>query len=271
MARVNVDQKALTDPRFYRLGIDLGAEPEVAHAVGLYTMILVWSECIQRVVYVLDGWVLQSITKKTNGHEILLSADLVVKLANDRFRVRGARERCLYMKEAQERARVNGQKGGRPRKPTLVSTETKVESSSLTLTPTLSTSESEVVSKASTTTLTVVDSPKNGEVDGALVRIPKKPPGTRAKKSPLVNGARVERMQEDFMKLYEFYPRHVGRDAAWRAFVKLDPDLETLQAIVADVKKRTDAGDWMPDDPERVQYIPHMSTYLNQRRWTDEA
>lgn len=137
MARINVDQKALTDPRFYRLGCQLGAEPEFAQAVGLHVMILVWSECTQRVTHILDGWMLQAVTKKTNGHELIVAADLAVTLAGNRFRIRGAKERCLYLKESQERARKNGLKGGRPRKPTLVSVETEVESSSPTPTLTL--------------------------------------------------------------------------------------------------------------------------------------
>jgi hypothetical protein len=85
-----------------------------------------------------------------------------------------------------------------------------------------------------------------------------------------VNGERTKILEENFTTLYGFYPRHVGKEAAWKAFVRLDPDTETLHLIAVDVKRRTDQGEWIPTDPDRVRFIPHLGTYLNQRRWTDE-
>ncbi len=126
MARVNVEQKALTDPRFCRLGMDLGASPEHAHAVGLFTMVRVWNECIERGRYVLDGWVIQAIVGKTDGADLVASCDLSVPLAGNRFRVRGTKGRVEYLEEKRKLARINGQKGGRPRKPTSVSEITDV-------------------------------------------------------------------------------------------------------------------------------------------------
>lgn len=65
-----------------------------------------------------------------------------------------------------------------------------------------------------------------------------------------------------FMEVYGPYPRHVGRARAVAAFSKLDPDDALVDRIVRDVTTRQ----WS-DDP---QFIPHLATYLNQERWTDE-
>jgi len=90
------------------------------------------------------------------------------------------------------------------------------------------------------------------------------------KPSPLTDPEQVRRQEEDFITLYQFYPRHVGKESAWKAFIRLDPDVDTLREIARDIKKRTDEGEWVPGDPERVRFIPHLASYLNQRRWTDE-
>ena len=64
-----------------------------------------------------------------------------------------------------------------------------------------------------------------------------------------------------FEELWRQYPRRVGRGAAIRSYIKVGGQ-EVLPDILADLKRRT----W-PDEP---QFIPHLSTYLNQWRWMDE-
>ncbi len=124
MARVSVEQKALTDPRFYRLGVELGAQPEHAQAVGLFMMVRVWNECTERGRYTLDGWLLQSILGKSDGALIIERADLVVALKNNRYRVRGTKGRIEYLEACRRIGRANGylgaehgKKGGRPKNP----------------------------------------------------------------------------------------------------------------------------------------------------------
>lgn len=112
-------------------------------------------------------------------------------------------------------------------------------------------------------------SPPAGDAVVALRDWRKQAPEKRAGTSPLADPTRRAWLEEQFGKLYEFYPRHVGKDAAWRAFLKLSPDADTLRAIGRDIKRRTDQGEWLPQDEERSRFIPHLSTYLNQRRWTD--
>jgi hypothetical protein len=126
MARVNVEQKALTDPRFYRFGLDLGADPKHAHAVGLFAMVKVWNECIERGKYTLEGWLIDATLGSENVGESIVNSDLATRCAGGRFRLRGTKGRVEYLEEKRKLARINGQKGGRPRKPTLVSKKTDV-------------------------------------------------------------------------------------------------------------------------------------------------
>ncbi len=77
------------------------------------------------------------------------------------------------------------------------------------------------------------------------------------------------RLAEAFGLFWTAYPRKVSRAAAQKAFTKLDPDKPTLDRIVDDLTRRFTSGEWSIA-PDRIQYIPHASTYLNQRRWEDE-
>jgi hypothetical protein len=69
-----------------------------------------------------------------------------------------------------------------------------------------------------------------------------------------------------FGEFYDAYPRHVGREAAFKAWKRLDPADDLVAEILADLEKRQ-ATIWRDSDPT---FIPHPATYLNGRRWTDE-
>ena len=70
-----------------------------------------------------------------------------------------------------------------------------------------------------------------------------------------------------FDDFWNVYPRHVAKQNALKSWKALKPNDELLQAILADVNRRL-GGEWRGKD---MQYIPHPSTYLNQRRWEDET
>lgn len=69
-----------------------------------------------------------------------------------------------------------------------------------------------------------------------------------------------------FDAFYAAYPRHVSKVASQKAWAKLKPNEALQQTILADIARRK-RGEWAGKD---MQYIPHPSTYLNQRRWEDE-
>ena len=71
-----------------------------------------------------------------------------------------------------------------------------------------------------------------------------------------------------FMEFWKLYPRKVAKPTAHRAWLKTgaDDSKALKDSIIADIRRRVN-GEWNDKD---VQYIPHPSTYLNQRRWEDE-
>lgn len=70
--------------------------------------------------------------------------------------------------------------------------------------------------------------------------------------------------ENEFSSIYAVYPRHVGRGAALKAFIRARQtvDLGTLQQAVERYAEQR-AG----EDP---RYTPHMATWLNAQRWADE-
>lgn len=72
---------------------------------------------------------------------------------------------------------------------------------------------------------------------------------------------------DGFNDFWAIYPKKDAKQAAERAWLKLKPDDDLKQAIIAGVQ-RDIAGRWK--DAER-RYIPNPATYLNGGRWEDEV
>ena len=71
-----------------------------------------------------------------------------------------------------------------------------------------------------------------------------------------------------FESFWSSYPRKTAKTEALRAFTKINPDEQTLAKMVAAVERSKLSTDWTKDNG---QFIPFPSTWLNQRRWEDEA
>lgn len=78
----------------------------------------------------------------------------------------------------------------------------------------------------------------------------------------------VHRFPPGFETLWSEYPRKVGKDAAAKAFAKRRPDAALLAAMVAAVKAQRQSEQWRKDGG---QFIPHLSTWINEGRWQDES
>lgn len=72
---------------------------------------------------------------------------------------------------------------------------------------------------------------------------------------------------DGFDEFWKAYPKKAGKPAAARAWKAARINGE-LSLVLADVANRTAGSDWQK---EGGKYIPHPTTYLNQRRWEDEA
>jgi hypothetical protein len=73
---------------------------------------------------------------------------------------------------------------------------------------------------------------------------------------------------DEFSRVWEVYPRKVGKEAArkaWERTAKDRPHLDTLLNAIISQKK---SHQWTKDNG---QFIPHFATWLNQHRWLDEV
>jgi hypothetical protein len=73
---------------------------------------------------------------------------------------------------------------------------------------------------------------------------------------------------ERFAEFWAAYPRKVGKAAALKVWRKIDPDPETMKDILTAVEVQRESDQWCRD---AGQFIPHPATWLNGRRWEDEA
>lgn len=73
---------------------------------------------------------------------------------------------------------------------------------------------------------------------------------------------------EDFEQFWEQYPRKVGKDRALKSWLKLRPDAELRDVMLAAIAKQRMGRDWMKDGG---QFIPHPSTWLNDAGWMNEV
>lgn len=68
----------------------------------------------------------------------------------------------------------------------------------------------------------------------------------------------------DFEQFWSAYPRKINKQGALKAFEKVDIPVETLLAALENHKR---SAQWVKDGG---QFIPHPTTWLNQRRWESE-
>lgn len=70
-----------------------------------------------------------------------------------------------------------------------------------------------------------------------------------------------------FELFWEKYPRKTAKAKALSSWLKLKPDEELRDEIIAGVLKYCMSDQWQKDDG---QFIPHPATFLNQKRWEDD-
>ncbi len=68
----------------------------------------------------------------------------------------------------------------------------------------------------------------------------------------------------EFERAWIVYPRKVGKPKASSTWKKMHPPID---AVLSALKWQVAQSQWVKDGGE---FIPHMATWLNQRRWEDE-
>lgn len=107
----------------------------------------------------------------------------------------------------------------------------------------------------------------DNEVVSSLIHTKERKKGLQKKERKGKPETATSSLKDSFNVFYTAYPKHQGKEAALKAWTKLNPDdplLRTiLQAIV--IAKETDS--WKKDNGK---YIPLPATWLNGKRWEDE-
>jgi hypothetical protein len=75
-------------------------------------------------------------------------------------------------------------------------------------------------------------------------------------------------LSADFDAFWGAYPRKTAKEKAIAAWHKLAPPQELVERILKAVRIQASWEQWTKDNGE---YIPHAATWLNGRRWEDEA
>lgn len=84
--------------------------------------------------------------------------------------------------------------------------------------------------------------------------------------SPPISPRKAEG-RERFERFWKAYPRKVGKPAAEKVFLGINPDEQALTVILNAIAQQKTSRQWQEDEG---RYIPHPTTWLRQRRWEDE-
>lgn len=104
---------------------------------------------------------------------------------------------------------------------------------------------------------------------GTSMDTPCSPPAGDAPAGKEKSGKSEPKYHPDWFDFFwRHYPKKSSRQAAIRAWDKLKPGNELCHIMLAALKRDCDSPQWTKDSGS---FIPHFSTWLNQRRWEDEG
>ena len=72
---------------------------------------------------------------------------------------------------------------------------------------------------------------------------------------------------EDFETIWSAYPKHKSKGAAFKAYQKAKKAGILPDDLLERIQTEAQCADWTKDNG---QYVPHMSTWLNQHGWEDD-
>ena len=82
--------------------------------------------------------------------------------------------------------------------------------------------------------------------------------------SPVDHSTTLDRL---FEKFWEAYPKKLKKAAARKRFERLKPTPEMVESMLGAIAWQKETEEWRK---EGGQFVPHPTTWLNQRRWEDE-
>ena len=212
------------------------------HGAYLLVLMAMWSSASGRINF--NEGNLCRITGLTpqqwKENQLVLMQFLTVE-NGEIFQKRLIAERIRTQHIRQTRARI-GALGGRPRKPIGLD-DTKNQKVFLR--------ESKTKLTTATATVTSTEPPIVPQGGQEELPIPAVEP----------NG-----YTEDFKAFWDCYPRKVGKGKAFKAW-RQAKGRPTVDELVSAVNLHRDTEQWKRDGG---QFIPHPSTWLNERRWEDD-
>ncbi len=72
---------------------------------------------------------------------------------------------------------------------------------------------------------------------------------------------------DEFLKFYAVYPKKVGKEFAWKAWLSKNGKRPPIDIIVSVVEKLKKSDQWSKDGG---QFIPNPATWLNRGGWEDQ-
>ena len=72
-------------------------------------------------------------------------------------------------------------------------------------------------------------------------------------------------IQSLFNTFWDIYPKKIAKEYAYKCFIKIDNLESIFDTIIESIKRHKMWRGWSD-----ARYIPHPSTFINQRRWEDE-
>ncbi len=72
---------------------------------------------------------------------------------------------------------------------------------------------------------------------------------------------------KSFLEFWSFYPNKTGKGKAWDIWKRLTPNKNLINKMIATLEWQKSSEQWKRDGGK---FIPHPTTWLNQRRWEDE-
>lgn len=79
--------------------------------------------------------------------------------------------------------------------------------------------------------------------------------------------SKIKIYTDDFLKFYSVYPKKVGKDDAWRAWLKRNGTRPSVDVIISAVNRLKDSKQWKENGG---QFIPNPSTWIHRGGWDDE-
>lgn len=103
-------------------------------------------------------------------------------------------------------------------------------------------------------------------------------PSVNHQEPPIAHNAKIPRRvcspsasesaDDGFATFWKQYPKKVAKPQALKAWKKINPAGHILADLIAALEKQKASADWLKD---AGQFIPHPATWINGRRWEDEA